>query len=89
MMERDPLRILKDTRDNLVRYIQTAFGTRYPSLEQERKTLLETKETLFQTPYIEPILEYTKGKRLEQLEDRDLPGLDQQQEAFKSFSCCS
>ena len=65
MIERDPLRILKDTRDNLVRYIQTAFGTRYTSLEQERKTLLEIKETLFQTPYIESILEYTRGKLIE------------------------
>ncbi|MFC1765080.1 DEAD/DEAH box helicase, partial [Planctomycetota bacterium] len=86
MTERPPLRILEDTRDNLIRYIQTAFKTCYPSLETERELLLREGDTLFQTPYIEPILEYGQGKQLNQLNKQDLPGFTTDEtNAFISF----
>ncbi len=80
----DPLRILDKTRNGLIRYIQTAFGTRFPSLEKEREGLLRAPGHLFQVPYIEPIMEYAGGKLLEELGSEDLPGLSSQEiERFK------
>lgn len=83
---RDPLAVLDHTRDGLIRYIQTAFGTRFPSLEEERERLLRTPGCLFQVPYIEPISEYAGGKLLNELTDADLPGFTAEHiERFKSF----
>lgn len=65
---RDVLGPLYGTRDGIMRYISTAFATRYPSIEQERNELLHQDGMLFQVPYIEPSPEYAYGDRL-----RDLP----------------
>ena len=72
---RDPQTILDKTQDGVIRYIKTAFGTRFPSLEIERERLLRAKGCLFQEPYIEPVLEYPGGVVLGALAKSDLPGL--------------
>lgn len=82
----DPLSILDHLEDNLIRYIRTAFGTRFDSLENERDELLRSRGILFQDPYLEPIVEYTSGPKLRDLTHSDLPGCDSATvEAFKSF----
>lgn len=45
------------------------------SFEAEREQLLERDGGLFQEPYIEPILSYRPGEKLEDLGEESLPGL--------------
>lgn len=73
---KDTLKPFYKSRDGLLKYIQTAFGTRYHSLEEERAELLEKTGGLFQVPYLEPIPEYPKSdKKFGELDHSDLPGL--------------
>src|SRR5690242_11963814 len=73
----DPIGAFDHVRDNFILYVKTAFGTRFPSLEQEREQLLREPGTLCQEPYIEPLAKYKAGKRLGQLDAADVPGLSE------------
>lgn len=64
-----------ELKSSVIRYIKTAFGTRSPSFEAEREQLLERDGGLFQEPFIEPILTYKPGEKLEDLDAEDLKGL--------------
>lgn len=54
----DPIGAFYSIRDNFIRYVRTAFGTRFDVLEQERKRMLETPGVLYQVPWIEPMPKY-------------------------------
>ena len=83
---RDPLRIRDETYEQALLYIQTAFGTRYPSLEKERADLLSAQANLFQDPYLEPVVDYCQGPRLNDLGASDLPGFSEAQvQRFKQL----
>lgn len=71
----DPSSSYTELKSSVIRYIKTAFGTRSPSFEDEREQLLDADGGLFQEPYIEPILAYRAGKKLEDLDSDDLGGL--------------
>src|SRR5262245_14334974 len=71
----DPIRVYIELKGAVIRYIETAFGTRSPSFERDRRQLLEADGGLFREPYIEPIEAYAFGKKLEDLDSSDLPGL--------------
>lgn len=60
----DPIGSFYAIRDNFITYVETAFRTRFPSIEQQRKALLETPGILYQRPWIEPMPRYKSGKRL-------------------------
>lgn len=73
----DPLRVFENIRDNVILYVKTAFGTRFPSIESEREELLRRPGVLCQEPWIEPLPRYrSSGKRACDLGPADLPGLD-------------
>jgi DEAD/DEAH box helicase domain-containing protein len=83
---RDPINAFDRVQDAIKRYITSAFGTNSPTFELERKTLLDTDGVLFQEPYVEPIPSYASGKKLAELEEKDLPGLTKQgRESFKKL----
>jgi DEAD/DEAH box helicase domain-containing protein len=75
MILTDPLGAFERLRDNFILYVQTAFRTKFPSLEQERETLLRTAGEFHQVPFIEPRIKYAGFRTLDRLEDSDLPGL--------------
>ncbi len=73
---KDPVGTYRRITDSLISYIETAFATRFPSLEAERRALLQRPATLSQAPWIEPLPQYqSSGKRVTELGADDLPGL--------------
>jgi DEAD/DEAH box helicase domain-containing protein len=86
----DPIGAFDTIRDNFILYIKTAFGTRFPSIEEEREALLRKPQVLCQEPWIEPLPVYrTSGKTVQDLTGEDLPGLREQEIAdFKSLVSC-
>ena len=87
---KDPVGAFDTVRDNFIRYIQTVFSTRFPSIEAEREKLLRELGVLCQEPWIEPLPIYQKsGKTIQDLKEEDLPGLsDQELSDFKSLVAC-
>ena len=86
----DPLGAFEKIRKNFILYVQTAFGTRFPSLEDERESLLNRPGVLNQEPWIEPLLRYeSSGKNMASLSTSDLTGYNQRQLGlFKGFVSC-
>lgn len=83
---KNPAAAHNEFKQSVIKYIKTAFGTRSPSFEIEREQLLQRDGGLFQEPYIEPILSYKSGKKLSDLEEKNLPGLTQKgRQAFKAI----
>ena len=73
---RDPVGAYQRIADSVVSYIETAFATRFPSLEEERRDLLRRPAALSQEPWIEPLPQYKSSQmRIEGLGADELPGL--------------
>lgn len=86
----DPIGAFDAIRDNFIRYIKTAFGTRFPTIEAEREALLRQERIMSQDPWIEPLPRYEiSGKTINDLTSEDLPGLTEQQISnYKSLVRC-
>ena len=68
----DPIGTFDTIRDNFIRYVKTAFKTRFDSLEQEREALLratseEEPGVFHRDPWIEPLPRYEPAKPLVEL----------------------
>jgi DEAD/DEAH box helicase domain-containing protein len=83
----DPVGSFYTIKDNFIRYVKTAFGTRFPSIEQERETLLNRDKVFYREPWIEPLPDYASSdKKTDGLTANDLPGLTADQiEIFKGL----
>ncbi len=76
----DPIGTFTDIKTNFLRYIKTAFGTRFPSIEDEREYLLNQAGNLSQEPWLEPLPAYqSSNKKIPGLTAEDLPGLSEEQ----------
>lgn len=53
-----PLSVYRQVREAYLRYYDTAFWLRDPSLRAERRALLEAADAIFTDPLIEPVLPY-------------------------------
>ena len=90
----DPIGAFDRVRDNFLLYIKTAFGTRFPSLESERETLLLRTSpghpgVFHQEPWLEPMPRYKSAKRVGELEDDEIVGLRGAELAdFKTLASC-
>jgi len=86
----DPVGAFEKIRKKFILYVQTAFGTRFPSLEEERERLLNQPGVLNQEPWIEPLPRYeSSGKTIPNLGERDLPDYGPAQlEKFKGLVGC-
>jgi DEAD/DEAH box helicase domain-containing protein len=71
----DPVRCFEQIRENAILYVKTAFGTAFPSLEEEREALLRTPGVFNQEPWIEPLPRYHTVKKIGDLSATDVPGL--------------
>jgi DEAD/DEAH box helicase domain-containing protein len=86
----DPIGAYMRVADSVISYIETAFGTRFPSLEEERTRLLRAPGALSQEPWIEPLPGYqSSGKTVDQLAADDVPELPPGSvEDFKQLAAC-
>ena len=86
----DPIGAYRRVAESVVSYIETAFGTQFPSLELERGELLRAAGALCQEPWIEPLPRYeSSGKTIAQLSGSDVPGLQPNAvEDFKALASC-
>jgi len=86
----DPLGDFEKVANNTVRYIGTAFGTRFPSVNDERELLLRGSEgrpgALYREPFVEVLPRYRGVKAIDEFEQADLPGMSKGEiEVFKSL----
>lgn len=85
----DPIGSFYTIKDNFIRYVQTAFGTRFPVIEHEREALLNTDKVFYREPWIEPLPDYASSeKKVNDLTPDDLPSMTfAQAELFKGLVC--
>ncbi|MEA5468504.1 DEAD/DEAH box helicase, partial [Spirulina sp. 06S082] len=86
----DPIGSFEKIRDNLLLYVKTAFGTRFPEIERERERKLRQPGAFYQEPWIEPLPQYQRSpKTIHDLTCDDLPELDEDiLQDFKTLAAC-
>lgn len=70
---KDPIGSFEVIKENFIRYVETAFGTRFEGIEKERYALLNYDKVLYRKPWIEPLPDYvSSNKRIDDLTLDDL-----------------
>lgn len=70
---RDPIGSFETIKENFIRYVKTAFGTKFEGVEKERYDLLNYDRVLYRKPWIEPLPDYvSSGKKINDLTAEDL-----------------
>lgn len=70
---KDPIGSFETIKENFIRYVKTAFGTKFEGLEKERYDLLNYDKVLYRKPWIEPLPDYvSSGKKIRDLSLKDL-----------------
>jgi len=83
----NPIGAFEKIRDNFLLYIKTAFGTQFPSVEQERERLLRQPGVFCQEPWIEPLARYRTAKKINDYSVGEIPGLNEASlEDFKNLA---
>ncbi|TAH41176.1 MAG: DEAD/DEAH box helicase [Bacteroidetes bacterium] len=70
---KDPIGSFEIIKENFIRYVETAFATRFEGIEKERYALLNYDKVLYRKPWIEPLPDYvSSNKRVQDLTLEDL-----------------
>lgn len=70
---KDPIGSFEIIKENFIRYVKTAFGTKFEGVEKERYDLLNYDRVLYRKPWIEPLPDYvSSGKKINDLTAEDL-----------------
>ncbi|MES2429357.1 MAG: DEAD/DEAH box helicase [Bacteroidota bacterium] len=70
---KDPIGSFETIKENFIRYVETAFGTKFDGIEDERYALLNYDKVLYRKPWIEPLPDYvSSNKRIDDLTLADL-----------------
>lgn len=70
---KDPIGSFETIKENFIRYVKTAFGTKFEGVEKERNVLLNYDKVLYRKPWIEPLPDYiSSGKKINDLTTEDL-----------------
>lgn len=70
---KDPIGSFETIKENFIRYVKTAFRTKFESVEKERYNLLNYDKVLYRKPWIEPLPDYvSSGKKINDLTLEDL-----------------
>jgi ATP-dependent helicase YprA (DUF1998 family) len=87
---RDPISDFEEIKDNFILYLKTAFGTRFPSFEEEREALMRQRGILCQELWIEPLPRYElSGKGIGDLTTAELAGFgDADIKDLKGIASC-
>jgi ATP-dependent helicase YprA (DUF1998 family) len=65
---KDPIGSFETIKENFIRYVETAFGTKFDGIERERYALLNYDKVLYRKPWIEPLPDYiSSNKRIDDL----------------------
>lgn len=79
---KDPIYAFEVIKENFIRYVKTAFGTKFNGLEKERYALLNYDKVLYRKPWIEPLPDYlSSNKCIDDLTIDDLGNALDQSEA--------
>jgi DEAD/DEAH box helicase domain-containing protein len=86
----DPIGSFDTVKKDLLLYLQTAFATRFQSIEKERVKLLTNENVMCRDPWLEPLPRYRlSGKKISDIQVTDLPNISQADlERFKSLVSC-
>lgn len=84
---KDPITAFDTIKDNYIRYVETAFDTKFTSVNSERKIKLNTDKVLYREPWIEPLPDYKSSNfTISQLTKSEVPNMtDIELETFKSL----
>ncbi len=84
---KDPITAFDTIKDNYIRYVETAFNTKFTSVNLERKIKLNTDKVLYREPWIEPLPDYKSSNfTISQLTKNEVPNMtDIELETFKSL----
>jgi DEAD/DEAH box helicase domain-containing protein len=70
---KDPIGSFETIKENFIRYVKTAFGTKFEGVEKERYDLLNYDRVLYRKPWIELLPDYvSSGKKINDLTAEDL-----------------
>lgn len=70
---KDPIGSFETIKENFIRYVKTAFRTKFDGVEKERYDLLNYDKVLYRKPWIEPLPDYiSSGKKINDLTAEDL-----------------
>ena len=70
---KDPIGSFETIKENFIRYVKTAFGTKFEGVEKERYDLLNYDKVFYRKPWIEPLSDYvSSGKKVNDLTFDDL-----------------
>ena len=82
----DPIGSFDTIRDNFIRYVETAFRTKFDGegdIEERRNKMLHQDRVLYRQPWVEPLPEYKSSKKnVARLDSNDLYDLDEEQQAL-------
>ncbi|MCK5543134.1 MAG: DEAD/DEAH box helicase [Desulfobacterales bacterium] len=74
---KDPIGAFDAIKENFIRYLKTAFKTKFDSLEKEREELVNKDRVLYREPWVELLPEYlSSNKNIFDLDNDDLPGME-------------
>ncbi|TWI17208.1 DEAD/DEAH box helicase [Sphingobacterium siyangense] len=80
---KDPIGSFETIKENFIRYIKTAFATKFTGVEKERYDLLNNDKVLYRKPWIEPLPDYvSSGKKVNDLTIEDLGNALNERELF-------
>ena len=60
---KDPIGSFETIKENFIRYVETAFGTKFEGIESERYALLNYDKVFYRKPWIEPLPDYISSKK--------------------------
>jgi len=70
---KDPIGSFETIKENFIRYVKTAFATKFEGIEKERYDLLNYDKVFYRQPWIEPLPDYiSSNKRINDLSADDL-----------------
>ena len=85
---KDPIGSFETIKENFIRYVKTAFRTKFKGVENERYDLLNYDKVLYRKPWIEPLPDYvSSGKKINDLTAEDLGNAlnEREVETFKGL----
>ena len=60
---KDPIGSFETIKENFIRYVETAFHTKFAGIERERYSLLNYDKVLYRKPWIEPLPDYVSSNK--------------------------
>ena len=86
LLEKDPIGAFEQIKHSYIKYLMSAYQTRFSNLEIQREELLSKPGTAFQEPYIELLPEYKSyGINIKDWKYDDYKYLFPSEESFNAF----